>query len=136
MPKYEMNFGELTPDQYYGERRTLEGDAGWRRVWFAVLEESIHCFMGWGQTNCGAKGRLELKREAEQWLWSDDPPARWWFTFRHLCELLGIEPHGLRRGLLKKRTALKGAYFNKVHDLLARVDGEIRPGDTYVRMSA
>ena len=43
---------------------------------------------------------IEYKRlfsEAQRWLWSDD--WRWPFSFRNICEVLGLDASYLRRGL-------------------------------------
>ena len=47
-------------------------------------------------------GSIEKKRlfsEAQRWLWSDD--WRWPFSFRNVCEVLGLDPDYLRRGLMQ-----------------------------------
>ncbi len=40
--------------------------------------------------------------EARRWLWSDD--WRWPFSYRNVCEVLGLDPGYLRRGLMHGKT--------------------------------
>ena len=71
---------------------------GERRLLLAILEDAIRCF----QTYLFARetrGRV-LFREAEQWLASEDRDL---FSFETICEVLGIDPQQVRRGLHRWR---------------------------------
>jgi hypothetical protein len=65
-----------------------EHGSGVKGLLYAVLEESIRCFLG-------ADARLRF--EAEQWIESGD--RRWAFSFVTVCEALGLEPSAVRVAL-------------------------------------
>ena len=83
--QYFDNFQRKTPTQ--PENRLL----------LAVLEDAIHCF----QDNVLAENAKSKKlfADAEQWVLKDG--ADWIFSFRNVCELLGIDPEYLRAGLMR-----------------------------------
>jgi hypothetical protein len=66
----------------------VEHRSGVKGLLYAVLEESIRCFLG-------ADARLRF--EAEQWIESGD--RRWAFSFVTVCEALGLEPSAVRVAL-------------------------------------
>lgn len=65
------------------------------RLLLAVLEDAIHCF----QDNVLAENGKSKKlfNDAEEWILKER--ADWIFSFRNVCELLGIDPEYLRAGL-------------------------------------
>lgn len=65
----------------------------------AVLEEAILCF----QKNVLGRTRRQrrLFREAEEWIMSDDRSGL--YTFGRICDISGLEPDYIRRGLLQWR---------------------------------
>jgi hypothetical protein len=67
------------------------------RLLMAVLEDAIHCF----QDNVLAEGGKSKKLfdDAEEWVLKEC--ADWIFSFRNVCELLGIDPEYLRAGLMR-----------------------------------
>jgi hypothetical protein len=67
------------------------------RLLMAVLDDAIHCF----QDNVLAeKGKSKkLFDDAEEWVLKEG--ADWIFSFRNVCELLGIDPEYLRAGLMR-----------------------------------
>lgn len=92
----------LTPSQYFDRvRRRLEHD-GERMLMLAVLEDAVNAY----QKNVGAQDarRQEAFSEAEAWL--EDHDRSWLFSFESICDVLGLEPDYLRRGLRawKERT--------------------------------
>jgi hypothetical protein len=40
-------------------------------------------------------------RDTEAWLGSDDPS--WLFSFAHICQTLGLDPHAIRASLEQER---------------------------------
>jgi hypothetical protein len=63
-----------------------------RRLLIAILADAIDCY----QKNLGAhtaRGK-RLCREAEHWMLSDD--QQWVFSFRNICDALGVDAEALR----------------------------------------
>ena len=67
------------------------------RLLLAVLEDAIHCF----QDNVLAENGKSKKLfdDAEKWVLREG--ADWIFSFRNVCDLLGIDPEYLRAGLMR-----------------------------------
>jgi hypothetical protein len=63
-----------------------------RRLLVAILADAIDCY----QHNLDARTarKRRLCREAEQWMLSDD--QEWAFSFRNICDALGIDADALR----------------------------------------
>ncbi len=101
----------VLPSQFVGTlRRQVTRQSGEYRLLIAVLENAVQCF----QKYAHAKRRDErrLFEEAERWLMGgNDAEDRRLdaqglaFTFRYVCEALGIEPNYLRCGLKRWHTA-------------------------------
>ena len=89
----------ILPFQYFElfRRNTcLEGE---KKLILAVLEDAVACF----QKHYGARDKKgkELFYEAQEWLM--DEKDDWVFSFRNICESLGINPEYLRSGLVQWR---------------------------------
>lgn len=87
----------LLPAQYYGNlrRRTLAEPE--MRLILAILEDAINCFQD-NLTAESGKGK-KLFNEAEEWILEEG--GDWTFSFRNVCELLGLNPAYVRQGLLR-----------------------------------
>jgi hypothetical protein len=61
----------------------------------AVLEDAVDCFLEY----YAAENRIGKWRfhEAEEWIMQSGND--WFFSFENVCELLGLDPEYLRRGL-------------------------------------
>jgi hypothetical protein len=61
----------------------------------AVLEDAVDCFLEYhtAEDRIG-KGRFQ---EAEEWIMQSGND--WFFSYENVCELLGLNPEYLRRGL-------------------------------------
>ena len=92
--------GILTPAQFYerAHRDNPETQAI-KRLMFAVLADAVRCF----QTYASAQSRAGLRMFGEVEWWILDRNSEGPFTFRAICETLGIEPDRLRDGLHKWR---------------------------------
>jgi hypothetical protein len=87
----------LLPAQFYGYLRATTFSPPEMRLTLALLEDAINCF----QDNLmaeSAKGK-KLFNEAEEWIL--DEGGDWIFSFRNVCELLGLNPSYVRQGLLR-----------------------------------
>ena len=62
----------------------------------AVLEDGISCFQKY--LFAQDKGERRLFQEAQDWTLEEDKEEP--FSFETICEVLGIAPNYLRRGLL------------------------------------
>jgi hypothetical protein len=87
----------LLPSQLFTAPRAYpEGE---RRLMLAVLEDAIGIFL---RHRKGADARrCRLFTETADWIASDDAESP--FSFLGVCEVLGLEPHRLRRGLARCR---------------------------------
>jgi hypothetical protein len=68
-----------------------------KRLMFAVLQDAVECFQ-----NCKFEPRSKPTNEfldSEEWIFGDD--RKWPFSFINICEAVGMDPAGLRQGLLR-----------------------------------
>ena len=70
-----------------------------RALLFAVLSEAIETFQKYAFSH-SCKGQA-LFRDAEAWIWADDP--HYLVSFKSICQLMGLDPAYFRRGLLEWR---------------------------------
>lgn len=85
----------VLPEQFQSSELTYRKVPGEAALLRAVLEDAIACF----QQHATAPGRRaqRLAREAEEWLFTDDP--RWPMSFTNVCAALGLDPDYLRMKL-------------------------------------
>jgi hypothetical protein len=85
----------LLPSQYFDRVRRNVEHAPERRLMIAVLEVGVNDYL----KNAGARDphRRALFAEAEQWI--EDREATWLYSFENICNVLGIDPDYVRRGL-------------------------------------
>jgi hypothetical protein len=75
-----------------------------RELMVAVLEEALVDY----QRCCSARDRKGMERFADAKAWILESGSEWIFSFINCCEVLGIEPDYLRRGLVRwKRPKLR-----------------------------
>ena len=79
-----------------------------KNLMFAVLEDAVRCYRAYAFSNSIPLRRLYL--DAEKWMWKND--WEWSFSFRNVCEVLGVNPFCLRRGLLRWKEAQTGIETN------------------------
>lgn len=84
-------------DPEFVEDRLVAADHAEKRLMFAVLEDAIRCFQG---VTIETRIKRRAINEAENWLMSD---VRDTFSYRCVCEVLGIDPDFLRAGLKQWR---------------------------------
>jgi hypothetical protein len=75
-----------------------------KNLMFAILEDAVRCYRAYAFAKSTPLKRLYL--DAEKWMWKND--WDWTFSFRNTCEILGIDPFCLRRGLLRWKEAQVG----------------------------
>jgi len=86
-------------EQYFDTLRRSEHLEPEKALLLAILQDAIDAFKKYRS----AKDRVGKERfaEAEEWIMQtgDD----WIFSFDNVCELLGLDPRYLRRGLVEWR---------------------------------
>ena len=95
----------VLPSQFLAGRSRDTRCAGERRLMAAVLQEAIRVY----QQEAGSRNRRRqrLFRETEHWIASSN--TSWPFAFERVCEVLGLDPDYLRRGLRAwKKRAVHG----------------------------
>jgi|SRR5688572_6233798 hypothetical protein len=72
------------------------------RLMAAVLEDAISCLTA--KVRPATARQLKQFEDAWQWFAAEDD-SEWIFSFKNICEALGIDPAYLRRGLIRWATA-------------------------------
>lgn len=113
----------LLPEQYldtYRRKLHLEPE---KKLMLAILEDAIACFQKYVFARDG-KG-MTLFHEAETWV--EERDGQGVFSFDSICELLGLDPEYLRRGVRQwKAQALAQQNQTKVYRLAPRPESKIR----------
>ena len=86
----------VLPSQFFGILRQKGFVEGEKRLMAAVLADAVDCYMKQA-FNPEPRGR-QVYRDAESWIFQDEP-GTWLFSFRNICDMLGLEPEYIRRGL-------------------------------------
>jgi hypothetical protein len=81
--------------QYLDTFRRSEHLEPERALIAAILEDAVHEYRKYSRSR-DLKGK-ERFREAEEWIM--DKGNDWIFSFDNVCELLGLDPDYIRRGL-------------------------------------
>jgi hypothetical protein len=87
----------LAPHQYLKNCQRGSPAEPEKALMLAVLAEAVDTYQRFALSE-SSRGRL-LFREAEAWLWDEKPDSV--FAFRSICELFGLDPGFLRRGLIE-----------------------------------
>jgi len=85
----------MLADEVFNPRPSLAASYAEATLMCAVLEDAVVCFHK--QFNCATRHGKHLGREAEQWLFSDEPD--WPFSFLSICSVLELCPQYIRQGL-------------------------------------
>jgi hypothetical protein len=88
---------DMLPDEAFNARPSLATNYAEAALMCAVLEDAIDCFQK--QFSRATRRAQHLGREAEQWLFSDDP--NWLFSFVAICNVLELCPQYIRQGLMR-----------------------------------
>jgi hypothetical protein len=87
----------LAPHQYLKNWQGSNPREPEKALMFAVLAEAVDTYQRFA-FSVSPRGRL-IFREAEAWLWGEKADSV--FAFRSICEVFGLDPGFLRRGLMK-----------------------------------
>jgi hypothetical protein len=86
-------------DQYFATFQRGEHLEPEKMLLLAVLQDAIHCYRKFSAAR--ARAGREQFREAQNWIMGVD--KGWIFGFDNVCELLGLDPQYVRRGLSEWR---------------------------------
>ncbi len=89
----------LLPAQFFAAFTREGGMVRERRLMLAVLQDAVECYQKYALAR-DPRGRLLFDGAAE---WIDADEREWSFHSCNICEVLGLHPGYLRRGLLRWR---------------------------------
>lgn len=95
----------LAAHEYMGKLHSKQPFEPEKRLMFAVLDDAVRSYQTYVLAQASANKRLF--RDAEKWIWDND--WDWPFSFCNICDVLGLDPYFLRRGLLRSRENLLAA---------------------------
>ena len=89
------------PEQYFGRQKNDDGMGAEKALMYAVLKDGIRCFY----KHVGATRRKyrKMSAEAEEWILEDTWDYA--FSFRVICDTLGIDADCLRQRLMEWKSA-------------------------------
>lgn len=87
----------LAPHQYLTNYRRLNPVEPEKALMFAVLAEAVDTYQRFAF--CQSSRGQAIFREVEAWFWDDEPDSL--FSFLSICEVFGLDPAFLRRGLMQ-----------------------------------
>jgi len=96
----------LLPAQFFAAFTREGGMVRERRLMLAVLQDAVECYQKYALAR-DPRGRLLFDDSAE---WIDADEREWSFSYVNICEVLGLNPEYIRRGLSRwrqKRTPIK-----------------------------
>ena len=88
---------DILASQQYSDHQGTSGRQPEKSLMSAVLLDAVECFQKYPVLHDEYANRLF--REAENWILDND--REWLFSFINICETLAIDPHYLRKGLLR-----------------------------------
>lgn len=89
----------LLPAQFFAAFSREGGLVRERCLMLAVLQDAVECYQKYALAR-DPKGRM-LFESAEEWIESAE--REWPFSYENICEILGLNPEYIRRGLSKWR---------------------------------
>jgi hypothetical protein len=89
----------LLPAQFYAISKNNQYREPERRLMVAILEDAVVCLLI-DLNRCNFRQRKQYE-EAKDWVTTDEE-SDWIFSFRNICEVLGMDPSYLRRGLIRQ----------------------------------
>jgi hypothetical protein len=89
----------VLPEQFFDTLRRSERMQPEKALFVAILQDAIHSY----RKHASARDRVGKERFQEVESWIMQTEEDWIFSFQNVCELLGLDPEYLRRGLEKWR---------------------------------
>ena len=92
----------ILPTQFYAMFKNSQSREPERRLMVAILEDAVSCLL----TDLQGSNLRQRKQyeEAKAWVTTDEE-SEWIFSFNNICEVLGMDPSYLRRGLIRSKTS-------------------------------
>ena len=87
----------LAPHQYLKSYRCANPAEPEKALTLAVLAEAVDTYQRFAFSE--SRHRQALFREVEAWFWGEEPDSP--FSFLSICEVFGLDPGFLRRGLMQ-----------------------------------
>jgi hypothetical protein len=91
----------ILPAQFYANFKNSQYREPERRLMVAILEDAVSC-LSMNLRQCNLRQRKQYE-EAKHWVTAEEE-SEWIFSFRSICEVLGMDPSYLRRGLIRQAT--------------------------------
>jgi hypothetical protein len=91
----------LVSQQYFKNYRRANPAEPEKALMLAVLAEAVDTYQRFAFSD-SSRGRA-LFREVEAWFWGEEPGSL--FSFLSICEVFGLDPGFLRRGLMQWTTS-------------------------------
>jgi hypothetical protein len=88
-----------TLQQYLETYRRSEVLLPEKALLMAILRDAIECYRK--HVSARDQGGKRMLQEAEQWIMNDEDG--WVFSFSNVCDLLGLDPHYIRRCILDEK---------------------------------
>jgi hypothetical protein len=89
----------LLPAQYFAAFCREGGLVRERRLMLAVLQDAVECYQKYALAR-DPRGRLLFE---DAYVWIESGEREWPFSYENICEVLGLNPEYIRRGLSKWR---------------------------------
>jgi hypothetical protein len=91
----------ILPAQFYAMFKNSQYREPERRLMVAILEDAVSC-LSMNLRQCNLRQRKQYE-EAKHWVTAEEE-SEWIFSFRNICEVLGMDPSYLRSGLIRQAT--------------------------------
>ena len=85
----------LLPTQFFSVLRQKGFVEGEKRLMAAVLADAVECYMK--QSDAPDVRGQQMFGDAEAWIFGST--TRWLFSYGNICDVLGLDPEYVRRGL-------------------------------------
>jgi hypothetical protein len=94
----------ILPTQFYAMFKNSQYREPERRLMVAILEDAVSC-LSTDLHRCNLRQRKQHE-EAKAWVTAEEE-SEWIFSFKNICEVLGMDPSYLRRGLIRPVTGIR-----------------------------
>jgi hypothetical protein len=90
----------ILPTQFYAMFKNSQYREPERRLMVAILEDAVSCLLT--DLHRGNLRQRKQYEEAKAWVTANEE-SEWIFSFKNICEVLGMDPSYLRRGLIRPK---------------------------------
>ncbi|HEU4345002.1 MAG TPA: hypothetical protein VFU31_25915 [Candidatus Binatia bacterium] len=90
----------LVTQLFFGATPSRGPIAPEKELMLAVLADAVECFYKYSTARDAVGTRLF--REAEEWIFAEDEELP--FSFKNICDALGLNPDYIRHGMLRQRS--------------------------------